>query len=102
MSSRWIKMSRSEAMLLAPYCQYYNPSRKTCYVTCQSQNCQHSTCCVYCHEYDSCPHGIFCPTFEKRAIYPETRTTNHPILLHNNHALHGNHTLTENTTNPAI
>jgi len=73
MSSRWIKMSRQEATVLAPYCQYFNPSQKTCYATCQSPNCKHITCCVYCHEYDSCPHGIFCPTFEKRATHPETQ-----------------------------
>ncbi|NPV27081.1 MAG: hypothetical protein HPY81_06450 [Firmicutes bacterium] len=63
MTTKWVKIDRQEAVTLAKFCQYKDS--KSCWVRCNYLG-DHHHCCAWCHEYERCPHGVFCPTFEKR------------------------------------
>jgi len=63
LASKWVKVSREEALGIAQVCQFrVAPNR--CTRKCEVKGESH-VCCAYCHLYVECEHGVFCPTLEK-------------------------------------
>lgn len=66
---KWMKMNREEAFGVAKVCPFLVTANQSCMRECATKGENH-VCCIYCHEYGSCEHGVFCPSLEK-AVFEE-------------------------------